>query len=802
MIYDRKITITTGSSRYAEVWNPQTMLWSEFVDRIKKPVRGTETLAEYLASPKKTQDNLKDVGGYVGGTFKGTARRSDRVSGRDLITLDLDNIPSGNTMNVLQILSSLGCGYAVYSTRKHEENRPRLRVVFPLDRQCTADEYEPIARKLAEFIGLTLCDPTTFQASRLMYWPSVSADSTYIFTYEDKPFLSADGMLAVYNDWRNISEWPEVPNAPQARVKLAAKQGDPTEKRGIVGAFCKIYNVYAAMEKFLPGVYVPCGSDGRFTYSEGSTSGGAVIYDNGNFIYSHHATDPAGGRLCNAFDLVRYHKFGDMDDDSKQGTPTNKLPSYQLMCRLAVEDEQVSALLNTERYRQATEEFSQPLEDTTDWISKLAVSPTTGVPVKTVDNVLIILENDPLLKDKIAYDEFSEQIISMGAMPWDNNVNKRCWCDADDAGLRHYIEKVYTITGKDRIYDACVLASKKHTINDVKDYLLSLVWDGTKRLDTIFVDYLGAADTVYTREVSRKSFTAAVARIMHPGCKYDTMPIISGPQGIGKSTLLRIMGRAWYSDSLTTFDGKEAAEMLRGTWINELGELSGMNKSEMVVVKQFLSKVEDIYRAPYGKRTESHPRRCVFFGTTNDTEYLRDRTGNRRFWPVDCMVNEPTKSIFGQLEPEADQLWAEAVMYWRLGEKLYLTGQSADIAAAEQEKHKEHSTKEGIINEFVKRKVPKDWNKRSLSQRRMYWAGEFGRIGEELVPRDKICALEVWCECLNGDVKMMKQSDTREINAILSEIPGIEKSHKPQRFIADYGLQRGYIVLQLGVTDE
>lgn len=792
MVYDRKITITTGSSRFAEAWNPQTILWSEFVDKIKSPVRSTETLAEYLASPKKTQDNLKDVGGFVGGTLKGTTRKSDRVQSRDLITLDFDNIPAGCTMQVLQILSSLGCGYAVYSTRKHEESKPRLRAVFPLDRSCTADEYEPIARKLAELIGISYCDPTTFQASRLMYWPSVSSDSVYVYTYEDKPMLSADGMLALYGDWHNIAEWPEVPNAPQARVKLAAKQGDPTEKKGIVGAFCKTYNVYDAMDRFLPGVYIPCDTNDRLSYSEGSTTGGAVIYDNGNFLYSHHATDPAGGRLCNAFDLVRLHKFGELDDEAKQGTPTNKLPSYQQMCRFAVDDSRVSALLNTERYKQATEEFSQLANDTANWISKLAVSPATGVPIKTVDNVLIILENDPLLKDKIAFDEFSEQIISVGSLPWDNREQKRCWCDSDDAGLRHYIEKVYTITGKDRIYDACVLASKKHTVNDVKDYLEGLEWDGVQRLDTIFIDYLGAADTVYTRAVSRKSFTAAVARAMHPGCKYDTMPIIGGPQGIGKSTLLRIMGRAWYSDSLTTFEGKEAAEMLRGTWLNELGELSGMNKSEMGAVKQFLSKVEDLYRAPYGRRTETHPRRCVFFGTTNDAEYLRDRTGNRRFWPIDCAVNEPKKSVFTQLSCEVDQLWAEAVMYWRLGEKLYLDGEAADIAAEEQEKHKEHSTKEGLIYEFVRHKVPKDWNRRTLSQRKLYWANEFGKGSEELVHRDKVCALEVWCECLNGEAKMMRQTDTREINSILASMPELERMVKTQRFIPDYGVQRGF----------
>lgn len=796
MFNDRLITITTGASRKSTIWNPQKLLWSEFVEKLRTPARSTERLSEYLSFSKSKQDELKDVGGFVGGVFKDTRRKADSVTGRDLITLDMDNIPAEGTMSVLQRLAALGCGYAVYSTRKHEEAKPRLRVISPLDRTCTADEYEPIARKLAQLIGIEFCDPTTFQASRLMYWPSVSSDSRYVFEYEDKPFLSADGMLALYGDWHNISDWPEVPNAPQARIKLAKKQGNPTEKTGVVGTFCRTYNIYSAMDRFLPGVYLPCEDEGRFTYSEGSTTGGAVIYENGNFLYSHHATDPAGGKLCNAFDLVRIHKFGELDDEAKDGTPTNKLPSYVEMCKLAVSDKAVSSLLNKERYDRATAEFNQPVQDTGDWMTKLSVSPQSGVPLKTVDNILIILGNDPMIKGKIVYDEFSGLVIVNSSLPWDSREAKRRWSDTDDAGLRHYIEKTYTITGKDRIYDALSLAVQNNSINEVKDYLNGIEWDGTKRLETLFVDFLGAEDTPYVRACTRKFFTAAVARVMKPGCKYDTMPILGGPQGLGKSTLIRIMGCGWYSDSLDTFEGKEASEMLRGVWINEIGELSGMNTSELNSVKRFLTKVEDIYREPFGRRTSSFPRRCVFIGTTNDKEYLRDRTGNRRFWPIDCAVNTPTKSVFTELEPVVDQVWAEAVVYWRLGEKLYLDGEVKDYAVKEQEAHMEVNAREGIIREFVSRKVPPDWNKRSLSQRKAFWANEFGQTERagELVHRDKICALEVWCEALGGDVKLLRKSDTREINDILSSIVGAEKSNKPMRFNQDYGLQRGYIL--------
>lgn len=793
MQYDRQLTISSAGSRNSTNWQPQVIYWSELVERLRTATRGTETLAEYLRLPKTQQDDLKDVGGFVAGALTGGRRKAGAVTGRDVITLDLDNIPAGATADVLRRLDGLGCAYAVYSTRKHEEAKPRLRVLAPLNRTVTADEYEPLARKLAAIIGIELCDPTTFQVTRLMYWPSCSADSQYVFTYGDKPFLSADGLLSLYTDWRNWQEWPQVPGASQAHVRMAAKQGDPTTKPGIVGAFCRIYDVSAAIETFLPGIYttVDDGS-GRLTFIGGSTTGGAIIYDDGQFLYSHHATDPCSGRLVNAFDLVRLHKFGDQDDDAKPGTPTNKLPSYTAMTTFAMQQEAVAGLLMQERYERAVESFSETAvaaPDNMDWMQRLEIN-SNGMYLKTVDNVLIVLEYDPVLKGKIAFDEFANRGLVLGALPWDPREDRRPWASSDDAGIYHYIEKVYGIAVEAKINNALTLVSHKHRFNDVQRYLESLQWDGIPRLDTLLTDYLGAEDSVYTRAVSRKSFTAAVARAMVPGFKYDYMPILAGPQGLGKSTFLRLMGKSWYSDSLTTFEGKDAMELIQGIWINEVGELTGMSKSESNAVKQFLSRTEDIYREAYGKRTMPYPRRCVFFGTTNDTEFLRDRTGNRRFWPVDVGLVQPTKSVFRDLAGEVDQIYAEAFVRWQLGEQLYLTGEAEELSKQQQEAHRESSAKEGIIRAFVDRPVPEDWQKRDIPTRLMYWGGEFGKPHEGAAgPRDRICAAEIWCECFRSDIKFIRQSDTREINGILAAIPGWEEYRG--RF-GPYELQRGF----------
>ncbi len=798
MINDKKIKISVGQSRKSVTWNILEMDWSEFVLRLAKPERTQETIEQYKSFPKPKQDELKDVGGYVGGVLKNGRRKNENAGERYIITLDADNIPPGETQAVVNAVDALGCAYAIYSTRKHENAAPRLRILFPLDAPASPDEYEPIARKMASFLRMNIFDPTTFEPVRLMYWPSCSINSDYVFVYADKPFLSKDGMLALYHDWRDVTEWPEVPGAAAIRNRSAKKQGNPLEKTGVVGAFCRSYDILEAIETFLPGVYEVC-SDGRLTYTEGSTIGGAVLYEGGNFLFSHHATDPASGKLCNSFDLVRIHKFGEADEAAKPDTPINNLPSFKAMCEFAIAQEPVSKLITTEKYEKAVADFSDINIEKTDldWVGKLKVSSQTGLPLKTIDNVLIILENDPKIKGRFYHDEFGNRPVICQALPWEQPTGSyklRPWADEDDSGLRHYIEKVYSITGKERINDAfsvCAMSHKKHKI---RDYLNGLSWDSVPRLDTLLIDYLGAADTEYVRAATRKTLTAAVARAMHPGTKFDSMLILSGAQGIGKSTLFRMLGKEWYSDSLSTFEGKEASELIQGYWIIEAGELTGLNKSEMNSVKQFMSKTEDIYRVPYGRRTAAFPRGCIIVGTTNDTEFLKDRTGNRRFWPVDLGKGIGSKNVFTQLAGEVDQIWAEAMVRYQCGEKLFLEGVVAEEAVRQQEEHKERSPKEGAILEFLERKVPSDWNRRGLAERRDFW--NFGAKGADenlLSERTRVCAAEIWCECFYGDLKMMKRSDALEINGILGSIPGWKKAEGPLKFGSYYGAQKGYI---------
>lgn len=812
---DKKISISIGASRWSMQWTQTTMLWSELCDRLKTPVRTEETVEEYHKMKKADQGKLKDIGGFVGGTLSGLQRKAINVTGRDLITLDLDAIKPGDTDRVVRTVNSLGMAYVIYSTRSHTEHRPRLRVVVPTDRTMTVDEYEPIARKLASLIGIGMCDGTTFEASRLMYWPSCPKDAQYVYHVGDKRFLSADGMLGLYDDWHDVRSWAQVPGheAPQRERQLLAKQGDPKTKHGIVGAFCRVYGIREALDEYLPHAYVEVeGSSDRLTFATGSTVAGAVIYDDGQFLYSHHNTDPCGGQLVNAFDLVRLHKFHDLDETAKDGTPVHKLPSYTAMSKLAMQDKAVVAELNAARAQESAqnvfadliqkeEKGKQEITDLSpnaltdvEWMKTSTLRYDDNGRVKpTLDNMLKILVHDQALSGRVAYDRFASRYVAKGALPWNMTHGTRLWTDADDAGLRWYLENKYEVTGRDKVQDAMIMCAEQNGFNEVLDYLNSLKWDGIERLDRLFIDYLGAEDNVYTRAVARKSLTAAVARAYEPGCKYDTMPILIGRQGAGKSTLIRTMGKKWYADGLSTFEGKEAAENIQGKWIIEAGEMAGYTRAEENASKQFLSRQVDVFRQAYGRRTQEYPRRCVFFGSSNQYEFLKDITGNRRFWPVDIEAQKPTKNVYVNLPGEVDQIWAEAVVRYKNGESLIIEDNEAALKIAEtaREAHMESNSKQGLINEFLLQKVPKNWNTMSRSARRTYLTMGSHTPDEDLEYRDRICAVEVWYECFGQDPARMKKTDTREINQILLDSLYTEGKAKLMRF-GEYGHQRGF----------
>lgn len=787
---NRQLIITTANTRKATTWVRSTIDCASLVQRLSVPVRGTETYDAYTRLPKAKQDELKDVGGFVGGAFSGTRRKATEMVSRSLITLDMDAVDPGQTDEVLCRVDGMGCFAIVYSTRKHAPFSPRLRVVFPLDVDCTPDEYGAIARKAASMIGIEWCDPTTFEASRLMYWPNVCSDSEYIFWWCDKPFMCKDGMLGLYDDWRDTTKWPVVPGHEDIQRKKVDKAQNPTEKNGVVGAFCKTYSITRALEELIPGTYTPTDVQDRYTFSAAATFGGALVYDD-MFLYSHHASDPVCNQLVNAFDLVRIHKYGDLDDYAKPGTPVSRMPSYTAMIDEANKLPDVKHLVLSE-LTSAAEVFGAVTDDSSDEWKTLLETDRSLRPENTINNAIVILQNDERLKGRIVTDVFAGVGLVTGKLPWSKSEMLRRWVDADDAGLRWFMEHQYFIKHRGNIADALSIVGQENEINRVRDYLNGLRWDGEPRLDTALIDYLGAEDNNYTRAVLRKTMCAACARAVFGGIKFDTMPILVGPQGIGKSTFLGALGREWFTDSLTSFEGKDAAELIQGKWIVEVGELSALWNREINAIKQFLSKVNDDYRGAYERRSTEHPRRCVFIGTTNSDEFLRDMTGNRRFWPVDLMQQPPTKSVFKDLEGEIDQLWAEAYVRYQLAEPLFMNVSENALAVEAQERHQVDDGTIGQIVEFLDKQIPENWYTLDLTQQRAFMSGTSSGIAEDtLVARDRVCAREIFDLAFGGNGRYYDGRELKRIRDIMHAMPGWSKLRHPSRF-GEWGVQRGY----------
>ena len=781
--------IATCKNRTQKVYLNREATWEQLLAKLEHTTRTKETLEAYKKKTKDQQADIKDVGGFVAGELRNGRRLNQNVVCRSMVTLDAD-FAKPDFVDLIDLLYPNKC--CIYSTHKHSQKTPKYRWIIPLDREVTPEEYEAIARRTAELIGLDDFDDTTYQPSRMMFWPSTSSDGEYVFFKKDGPLLSADEVLATYRDWKDISTWPRSSRETDIKAHLGKKQEDPLAKQGWIGAFCRTYTIQEAIAKFIPDDYLPTASDNRWTYAKGSTAGGLVIYDN-KFAYSNHSTDPASQQLCNAFDLVRVHLFtGDPDSQKKMLDFASQDPATkeQLAKEKAQEAKEAwGDEINDFNAKNSQQEPKTDTQDNDDWMETLEMD-KKGNLMATTDNIVQIMTHDKRLKDSVGgTDLFQQKPVKTGSLPWWSYNDNNTWDDTDDAGLRYYLEKVYKIVAKGKVDDATAFVHEKNSFHPVRDYLKTLTWDGQERLDTLFIDYLGAEDSPYTRAVARKTFTAAVARVFQPGCKFDCMPVLIGKQGIGKSHMLSIMGGEWFSDSITSIQGKEGYEALHGSWIVEWAELSAAKKSDIESMKQFISKRDDRYRKAYARRVTDNPRQCVFVGTTNDDEFLRDFTGNRRFLPIQTDATRATKNIFDQLPQERDQLWAEAVQRYKDKEPLYLDKELTETATKIQDDHTYHSVREDLVRDYLERKLPEGWKDMTLFERKS-WLENPDNQGT--VERDRVCLLEIWCEIFDGSKLSFSNQDQRELKAIMTRI-GWDRSKNPLKFGALYGCQRAYL---------
>lgn len=799
--YDGPVDIAIGRSRRETRWKNKSMLWSDIVAWLSVTHRTAETYAEYIASDRTRQDEIKDIGGFVGGYLVQGQRRNGCVAHRQLITLDLDTAPPGLWERyVLQHPEAA----IVYSTHKHTPDKPRLRLILPLNRPVFADEYMPIARRIAADIGIEFFDPTTFEPVRLMYRPSTSVDGTFFNAVQDGPWWDADAILSTYRDWRDSSAWPTSNRAQDIIASRVVKQGDPLDKPGMVGAFCRSYTIAEAISTYLASVYLPTDHDGRYTLAAGSTSGGLVVYDD-VYAYSHHGTDAISGKLCNAFDLVRLHLFGSQDQHSPVNTGITQLPSYLQMCELAAKSTLVRGLVARERAEQLKADFGvseaqdeaitdTAVEEDTEWATQLGMD-RKGNYHPTIDNLVLILENDPKLKWCFALDIFEQQPVLLRDMPWRKIGENGFWLDSDDSALRHYIEKIYNISNATKLNDALEIVFMQHSFHPIRDYLNSVHWDGVERIDTLLIDFLGAEDSEYTRAVSSKMLVAAAKRVFEPGCKFDYIVTLVGTEGLKKSMLIDKLGGKWFSDSLTTVVGVPALEQLRGVWIAELAELAALKRAEVEAVKAYVTKRTDRYRPAFARRGVNLPRQCIFMATTNSEDFLKGHTGARRFWPVPVYVTQPEKDIGAEVDKCRDQIWAEAVQRYRDGEKVYLDESLEEIAKTVQAEHSEVDDRAAVIMAYMDMLVPDNWETMTIYERRAYLQQDDSLQPELGYYRNEVCAAEIWCELFAGSLKDMNSYNTKFIHAAIQNVryKEVKWKYKGTLSFKLYGKQRTYV---------
>ena len=765
--------IAYGNSRMEKKWKNNEISWEDFCKRVSTTQTTTETVDEYRKMSKPQQDSIKDVGGFVAGHLKAGRRKNGTVLCRSMLTLDMDH-GSADILDELDMFNSHKM--CIYSTHKHTPEAPRLRLIMPLTRDVSEDEYPAVARKVAQEIGMDMFDDTTYQPHRLMYWPSTSSNGEYIYRVMDGDIVDPDYYLGLYDDWRDVSTWPVSSRESEAVKKTASQQADPLTKDGVVGAFCRTYSIRDAIDKFLKDVYEPSAMEGRYDYIPADSSAGVTIIDD-KFSYSFHATDPACGQLLNAFDVVRVHKFP--DDDPKK--------SFKAMAKFASSDEEVKLLIFKEKQDSAAEDFDE--EDPEAWKKKLEYEDKSLQLKNTLRNLTLILENDPKLKD-IVFNQHLDGMEIKGSVPWKHP--SKFWRDADDAQLISYVDENYG-TFSQRNFDIAVAkVTDDRSYHPIREFLQALPeWDKVERVDTLLIDYLGAADNKYVRAVTRKTLCAAACRVLNPGCKFDTMLVLNGSQGIGKSTLIAKLGGEWFSDSLSLNDTKDktAAEKLQGYWILEIGELAGLRKAEVETLRSFLSRQNDIYRASFGKRTTPHPRQCVFFGTTNaESGYLRDTTGNRRFWPVKTLGGGSKRS-WDVTREDVLQIWAEVMHYVKAGEKLYLDPEVEALAKAEQREAMESDEREGLVREYLEALLPDNWDDMDTFERRNFLDGtgkaDIGKKGT--IRRTQVCNMEIWCECFGKERSNLKRADSNELSGILVKLGWVRLDRKER--VANYGPQ-------------
>ncbi|WP_173089139.1 virulence-associated E family protein [Devosia sp. 1635] len=741
--------------------------WADLVKLLSTPTKTNEKHKVYMKMSRDEQLRLKSINGWISGAqCEGGIRKLANVKPRDLMTLDLDYPWDTFWDDMVSGVHWLaGFESVTLSTRSSTPQNPRRRVILPMSRKVQPDEYGPLVRIVSlridyENTPMEQVDTVSSRRAQMMFLPTISKDQVYEFLRTRGNLLDPDEQFAWfeehYGDWRDISILPLYKGEEGLR-KHADKAEDPWLKPGVIGDFCRAWPIEDLIAEHLSDIYVPGDSSSakpRYTYTGGSASNGAVVEDDGRFLYSHHGTDPVGEQLVNAWDLYRIHMFGKLDEKVNPDTPIMEWPSSKAMREFIQTEPRYCAERTKSRYdlgamlddsdvgeeddeveveedlsaesaeytEEAEDDFGlsdddlaaaddeEPPEKPKSKKTKTAKNPKAktwfgeelevnknGDIVSSVHNVAAILYNDPRFYGKLRWDDFTLCVRLFGdiASRSENVPTLHCldkdwgdrWSQIGHQTVRAILATpngpgkvgygLATVAERD-IADGVVLAAMRNRYHPIKDFLEKEEWDGVSRVERLFVDYLGMPDTAYARETAKLALIASVARTYEPGMKFDYAPILQGDQGIRKSTFIRTLYTPrWFGEVTNDLgDAKAVSEQIAGKWGNELPELAFQNKTGVAETKAFLSRQENTVRFSYDRQVTVIRRQSLFWGTTNEDVYLRDRTGNRRFWPLRVTVGSIDTTALQEALP---QLWAEALELYRALRVMYPRNQHEDL---------------------------------------------------------------------------------------------------------------------------
>lgn len=769
---NRRIFITMLQSIYEKNGKCRETTFSGLASGFMIPYTVSMTEAEYNALPQDEQKKLKLGACFQAGVLDENGHSCELLYKAYLVVLDADH-PSKTLLEDIK-KKYPGVKMIVYTTFRSREDSPRYRILVLLDRTVNKSEYEELCKEFAKTLNCEF-DKQCFNLTQKLQLPRVLSDIEYhCYEWGDKP-LEVDKILGL-----KASKPPEK----------AAETGTETVsyKYGYIDAYNDVYSVEATMEQ-LSDIYEPAGTKNRYKLIGSDSTAGVIIDPDKNIATSFHASDPACGHPCSSFDLYRIHRYGYLDKECRPDTKKSELPSFKAMTDYVKKDKKVKELLDKKR-----DELRPQIDAETKKIIEKLQTTRKGEPKNSTANAVTIVMEDPKLSG-VLYDSFMQQFIITKPVPWDIKDAKypHKFSDYDRKAMIGYISRIYQIETGTTVDNALAEITFRRSINPLQEYFKGLVWDGTKRIEELLIKYLGCENSEYVRTATKVTLVSAVKRMFEPGCKVDTVLVILGKQGCGKSTLISRLARGYFSDNIRCQDmtSKAAAEKLRGVFIAELSEMAGYSKADIEMVKSFITCQSDNYREPYARIVSEHPRANIFIGTSNRiTGLLTDETGNRRFLPVYATDNH-TDNSWDIDETVVDQIWAETYEMYKNGESTQMPVHLHAEVLKMQDDAVIEDDRAQLVDQYLNILLPEDWYDMSISERRDYINHEGRYVGcpyNGTLRRDYICAAEIGLELFKLEKVDLTLRLSKEIALMLRKLGWTDYPvNKGRKQIRGYG---------------